>query len=261
MKRTLWISLRRLKIHEFNTTLRVLLKKEDNWALRFTKLSELQTEAITQYVKICSTLLVSYLLLSAFSDGMSVTIRIGEVSATVSKPYYLAVTSALFFFSTVSLNHLLAVMSLRIRLSSRAFPNGFSANVFGLINGWDENALGIPQHQSTFFKEKLPISAALSSLLLVTLGSMLIPVISFGAFILSIQLEMISLPNIGFLERLACAAGFFIVISSYLNVIFFNTPLPFKKNTSSIRWGFLYSLPGPYDDGQIESWLADRKQK
>lgn len=256
---TLYISIRRLKVHEFFKTVR-FLKKTENWPNLYEEVCELQNRAIAAFVKSTSPLLLSYLLISSLNSDGLVSITIQGVTAGVPTAYFAAVSSFAYLMSMISLIHLLIVFSIRGKTSTKLlFPN-FSVGVYALLRGFDDAALGLPTLESSFFSEKMKTSRILEALLLAALLSLLVPIVSFGAFLILVQLEVMRLTSTSWLEWLSSLAGISIVIFTFFYAIAFHIPFPMTKNRRSIRWSFLSVISTRFPHPRAKSWLSDQNK-
>jgi len=142
-------------------------------------------------------------------------------------------------------------------LSGRFFSHGFSSNIYGLIKGYDENSLAIPVVDNTFLRERFAISTIISIVLLLTLACLLIPYFAYGVHLTAIQVELLRSEGLHVFEKIAAAATICISAYSGLYFILFQTPLPYKKNAYSIRWGFLSIISNEYPHPRARTWLDE----
>lgn len=256
-KKYFFISLRRLKIHEFDSTLRYV-HKSGSWVDLFQKLSDLQKNAIASFLKLCSPLILAYLaLFSLNSDGV-VGVTIQGVTAAIPTAHFAITTSLIFLFATLSLAHLLVVFSLRARQSARILLPGFSTNVFGWLHGHDEIALSIPIISSDFLREIIPVSKLLTSFLSIAFLGLLIPFFAFGYYLASVQFDLLFLPEVSMHQKIAAVFGIGLVICSVLYFGLFHTPLPMAKDKYLIRWGFLCKISRHFPHPQAKKWLDEK---
>jgi len=253
------ISIKRLKIHEFNTTIRLIGKEDDSWVKRSTIYSSIQEKAIKHFLNGVGKLLLAYLIATSLRDGNVISIKISNFEASLPASYYLFAVSLILLFTAVAFNHLSCALTLKVMLAGRLVVSGFSANMYDLLNDHSENSLGIATFQNGFLKEVLPVSSFLSSLLVFGVIAVLIPIAALAVF-LFVELTALALNvELGIPERLTACAGALIALLSGLYVLLFHIPLPMKKNATRIRWRFLYNLPPhPSDDEKFARWL-DKK--
>lgn len=252
MRRTVWISVRRLNAHQFNTTLRVASPNLP-WPDKFRKLSELQNSAIQQATKLYGSLIVTYLILAALNGQGTVSITIQGVTASVPTAYYSVMTGFLYLIFTLSLLHLFTIMSLRNNMSGRILIRSFSPNIYGLLHGYDENTLAIPNINNIFLKERTPFIEILSLLLLIAMSGLLIPYLAYGYYLTTVQIELL-FSEVSKIEKIAAAITVLMIVYSYAYFFLFNIPLPFKKNTYSIRWGLLAPIADQFPHPRSEQW-------
>ncbi|WP_293573439.1 hypothetical protein [Phaeobacter sp.] len=251
-----WISIKKLKAHEFHTTLRRLHKKENTWARRFEILSELETNAIQHFIKLCSQILLSYLVLTSLREGNFLKVSVQNFEASVPAAYFLATSSFLYLMSAVSFCHLSVAVSLKANECGKMLLPGFSTSIFGLLRGKkDDISLGLTMYSNSFLREKLPTSSFLSFAMLLGIFAMLIPVGAFGYLLLTQQIEIMLDATVPIVERIAVLAGSALAALSFAYVFLFHLPLPTKKHVNGIRWNFLYYLPNGRHP-RIDHWIG-----
>lgn len=253
-RRYYFISIRRLKIHEFNRTFRYF-DKPGNWFDKFMKLSQLQDNAIKSFLKLVSPLIVMYLILTSLNSDGQVGVSIQGYSAKIPTAFLAVLASLNYLVAGLSFAHLSAIFSLRARQSGKILLPGFSSNVFGLLSGHDENALGIPLADNTFLKELIPVSRGLTYIILIALLAVIMPYFAFGYFLVGIQWELVETHGISLFEKTTAVIGVGLTLSSITHVVLFHTPLPMRKNVYSIRWGFLSKISDKYPHPQIDRWV------
>ena len=252
------ISIKRLKEHEFHTTLRKLDKKENNWPRRFEILAALESNAIKNFLKFCLNILIAYLMLTSLRSENLLTVRIQSFEASVPASYFMAAASFLILLGTISFCHLTVVMSLKIRESARMLLPGFSTSVYELLLGdQDSVALGITEYKNYFFKEIIPFSTTLSIGVLIGIFTTLVPIAAFGYLLLVEQIGLLVSGDVLLVEMIALCLGIFLVAFSALYVLVFHIPMPTKKNTRQIRWNFLWCL-GTTPQSRVRQWLDSK---
>ncbi|TCO68304.1 hypothetical protein [Rhodovulum euryhalinum] len=256
--RTKWISIKKLKAHEFNTTLRKLHRGENTWARRFEILSALEENATQHFIKICGQILFAYLIVTSLRTENLLQIKIQDFEASVPVAFFLMVSSYIFLLASISFCHLSVAMSLKIGEVGRFLLPGFSTNVYSLLKGKkDDISLGLSEYQNPFISERLPVSRILSMAILLCILGSLIPLGAFGFFILQQQTILLLSDNINAVERTSAAFWCLLTSLSFVYVTVFHTPLPVKKNKRQIRWNFLWYLPNGVHP-RIDSWLKDK---
>lgn len=253
-----WISIRRLKEHEFETTFRRLHPNDnDIWMQKLELLSEQENKAIAQFIKFLGNLLVAYLILTSLRTEHLVSITVFQITASVPIAYFLAAVSFLFVAAIIAFNHLAVAMSLRIRHGNRVVLPGFSIEALRQIKGHTENSLGLPIFMNSFIKERIPFSGTMNYALLVVILALLIPFFVFGLSIMREQCFIALDSSFGLLERTSCAFGAVSIALSYVYLAIFNIPLPTKKNLFAIRWGFLVNLYSVGKHPRAKNWRSE----
>ncbi len=254
--KTIWISIRAIKLHEFHSTLRIVGKSTD-WSTGFIKLSEVQSGAIASFLKICSPLLLAYLVLNSLNSGFEISLTIQTVTASIPTAYFTVVCSLIYLFATLSLVHLLMTMTIRARWVANGFVHGFSGSMYGVLTGHDETALALPIFNNSFFTEKFHTSAFLTILLAVALFGLVIPFVALGCFLTQVQVAVALNGSTSFFEKIAAIFGIFLIASTAIYAVLFHIPLPMRKNVFRIRYGFLCSVSASFPHPRIEHWLHD----
>ncbi|UWP92581.1 hypothetical protein K3X13_01570 [Aliiroseovarius crassostreae] len=255
--KTKWISIKRLKMHEFDTTLRRMNPNEQTWLRKLEVLCDLENKAILQLVKFAGQILAAYLIVTSLRDNNLLSISLFQIKASIPVAYFLSVTSFLFLLFIIAFNQLSVAMSLRVRHGAKLVLPGFSVEVLRQLKGYSENSLGIPLFMNSFIKEKLPISNFLSTALLMVIFSLSIPFIVFGGFILNEQLAISLDAEAYVLERISCGFGAFSITLSILYLLLFHIPFPVKKDAKSIRWGVLWYLAPVEGHPREADWLDE----
>lgn len=260
MRQTIWVSLARLKQHEFNRTLRLTHNDPSDFISKLEVVSNIYNAAVRQFIKLSGALLTAYLILNSLGTDTSLALQVGSISVSVPKAYYLTVCSIIFLMTLIALNHLVVSLFLRISATLNVRIAGFSAEAFRMIQGEDEMSLGNPVFQNHFLKERLPVTGMLSSLVLLCLLSLLIPICAFGAFGGSMLFQLFVQGEINILEKISSLMGLAIFMISYFYFALFYMPLPYRKNVSFIRWTVLHNLPRAYPEEQIARWTSKSQE-
>jgi hypothetical protein len=253
-RRVFFVTLRRIKIHEFDLTIRRIYKSE-SWIHLFEKLGDLQQRAIATFIKSSSPLIAAYLIISSLNANGKVGVTYQGISASIPTAYLSVIVSTIYLFACLSLVHLVVIISLRVRHSGRLYVPGLSTNIIGLLQGHEESVLGLPTLATSFLKEIIPISTLLTTLFLFAFLGLSIPFFAFGYFLSTVQIELILTESTPVFEKIAAFSGLCLVLLSVLYVILFHIPLPFKKNMSFIRWNFLASISTSFPHPQANKWL------
>jgi hypothetical protein len=252
-----WISIRKLKQHEFHTTLRKLGNDENTWRNRFSVLEQIEAKAIKVFVRNLGLLVLAHLILTSLRDGATLSINVQNFTAQVPVSYFLAIVSFQMLLVAVSFCHLTVATSLRVKEAGKILLSGFSASTFGLLTQrkTEDMTLGTTLYANYFFKEIFPVSIILAMAFLLGLAVALLPTIAFGISIFTQQLTLLLHTDILLLERISIVCGIFLLTLSSFYVVLFQIPLPMKKSKSSIRWNFLWQIRLTEVHPQAESWL------
>ncbi|MFV2053586.1 hypothetical protein [Aliiroseovarius sp. YM-037] len=249
------ISIKRLKIHELEATLRYLHKDDQVWTRKSAIYGEIQDKAIKSFVVFLGKIVIAYLIATSLRNGNELALKVSNFEASVPAAFFLFAVSLLLLISAMAFNHLSAAMTLKNSLATKIKLIGFSVNAYDLLQNRSDNALGVPVVINPFFREALPISSMLAHLLLIAMFTILVPIVAFGYYVFD-ELVMLGMNSqISAPERISAFAGAAITILSAMYVVLFHLPLPVIKNTKGIRWGFLYSLPPhPSDQEKFSRW-------
>jgi len=232
LRKTFWISQQKLKLHEFNSTLRILTGGEPNWFEKFKKIGELEKSAYTEASKYASALFVNYLLLNALNGNGKISVSFQSVSASVPTAYFSAATSLLYFVLTLSLIHLFATIVLRLDMAAKISTHGFSPNIVAFLNGRDENALSITHDSERYFTEVLPTRYLMNLAILLACALLLIPYFAFGYYLIVIQIDLLTSMSLSLMEKCSACAAAAMTALALCYLVIFHIPLPYKKTSS-----------------------------
>lgn len=239
------ISIKRLKVHEFHTTLRRMHPDNNTWTQRFEITGEIEERAIQQFIRLCGPLVLSYLILTSLRTGRLLSIKVQTFEASVPVAFFFTLSSFLFLLTIVAFCHLSVAMTLKANESGKIVLSGFSTNIYGLLKGKENDySLGLTQFTNFIVKERLPVSSFLGSAILLGLLASLIPLGAFGYYSLIEQAEIFLDEGFPLVERVSALLGSALIALSFLYVTLFHIPLPTTKNTSHLRWLFLRRLWG-----------------
>lgn len=256
-----WISIKRLKCHEFRTTLRKLGKESNSWPARFEILSKLESDATKLFMKVCAQLVVAYLILTSLRVDNILELKVLTFTASIPLSYFLATVSFLMLIVAIAFCHLSVLITLKVKESSRPLLSGFSTGTYGLLKGAENDvSLGTSLYANYFLKEVLPLSKILAFGLLLGLFSILIPIGAFSYFLFMEQMQLIYDSQILLPERIAVLSGMALSLLSVIYVFLFHLPFPLKKNINQIRWNFLYQIRILSLHPQAERWLNGDKK-
>ncbi len=254
------ISIKKLKTHEFHTTLRKLGAEQQTWVRKTEICSEIQDRAIKSILKPLSNLLLAYLIATSLRVNDLIAVKVSTFEASVPAAYFLFATSFVLLITSIAFNHLSVAMTLKSSLAGKMLLNGFSATTYDVLQNRSENGLGLTVYTNSFFKEYLPISSWLSLVILFGIFVILVPIAAFGYYVFTELFSFVWSAESSIPERVSAGAGAMMTVSAGLNVLIFHLPLPMKKNTYAIRWGFLYRLaPHQSDDQKFSRWINEKK--
>ncbi len=253
--KTKWISLKRLKEHELFSTMRVLSGREVNFVDMYLVLLELERKASSAFLKTVGTFVLGFFLISALKDGSDLRLVIGGFSLSVPVAYSSAFMGLAFWVGCMQMIQWMAILSTRSRVGVRFRVAGFSAPMFALTRGFDDMALAIPILANGFLKSKLPIQTLGNVMLLVTIVGPSIALLAIAGFFVTEQFSLIVDGDTNLVEKFAAGFGAASIIGACVYTVAFFVPLPAKKNTFSIRWGFLYPIAS--SRAAIDRWISE----
>lgn len=255
MRKTFWISMRRMKVAEFQRTIRHISSTGQNWHDIYLKLGQVQKQCVASIMKTLAPVFFVYLLVSTFGENGSVRIELGNVSAEVPVSFAAAVASFSLLIATTYLNHLAVVISTKTSIATRVRLRNFSANAYSAYYEEGDNSLSIPQILNPFFKPAFPIYGLVSWLLLLAIATMIVSFFGLGVFLFLAQLEILLGNSTNFVDFIVAALGLFNLLVALTLFLTFHLPLPLKPNSFMIRWGFLAGLHPMGMHPRSAAWL------
>lgn len=257
MKRNKFLSIRQLKCHEFHSTFRYIRLEGQSWSDIYLRLGELQADAIARFVKSLSPLFITYMLLSSLGEGRLVSLTVQTFTASIPAAYVAALGGVFLFVSLQYLQVTIMIISIRSNESVRVRLRRFSAHKYGFFHGQDEMALSTPLFLNSFLSERLPTSSVLSAISSFVYGMTLLPILAFSVYLADWLFQLAFLIESNLFERVSAFLGLGAVFATLVYVFLFNLPMPMRKNSFSIRWGFLVHLypRGPHP--VIGRWLKE----
>lgn len=255
----MYVSLRRLKNHEFHRTLRILRATGESWHSIFMRLEEIKKAAISSVVKGLSFQIFVFLMTSSLGKDGAVSLTLATTTVSAPTSYFLATASLALLVLFLQVQQFISVVSATTLHSRYIKINGFDSEFYALYHGHDNMALSMPFFPGAFLKERLPTSRLLAWAIGIGILTIAAPIIAISAYLVTNQVDTALLGNTSFLEKLASALGIFCVVSAYLYAILFNVPLPMKKNELMIRWGFLSRIM-PRRHPMVGKWLEKERQ-
>lgn len=257
--KTKWISLRRLKEHEFQTTLRYIRETGENWHNVYVRLGQLQSDVTKKVVKLLTTVLVFYLILISFADTENVVVTFYGVTASIPTGFVTVTASLFLFLIAQHFQTFWMVMQTRIREGLRVKLPGFSMNSYGFYHDQDEMALVTPVVLNNFLKPRFGIPSVLSFLSLAVFFAVAFPFLGMWYYLADLQLHILLSEPIGALSQAASVFGLFTLFVTIAFLLLFNVPLPMARNSFAIRWGFLSRLYPVGQHPQLKVWLDSEK--
>ncbi|SDE90339.1 hypothetical protein SAMN04488117_101668 [Celeribacter baekdonensis] len=255
MKRTHWISLRSIKVHEFTQTLRFLKKSGHQWPEILTRLSQIQQESTRKAFKSLGMPIAFYYAIKTFGDTTEVAISFNELKLAAPAGLVSMFASITIPFVVLYLQNAFMAIIVRAREVGRIHVRNFSVSAYSQFNGDEEFGLSIPSLPFGFFEEKFPASKILEIILLLLLLFMFLPIFLLSVFLVKYQYEVLMTAETGFTNNLGASLGLISIGSALIYIVLFNCPLPMRKNVPHIRWGFLYRVSKIIPHPQLEKWL------
>ena len=235
MRRVFWISMRRLKVHEFQSTLRHVKVAGDNWATIYLRLGELNTEATKRIVKYSSSILLFYLMLRTLGNGRVVGFTFEGISASIPIVFATLAAAVNLFMVVITIQTFLIVVSVRSRESAKVRTHRFHTAQFGFYRGQDEFELSLPFFIGSFFRPWVPIPGILASMISVVLSTLLLPLLGVWYYLLHLNVSVLNNGSLPLWEYWTGMIGLFVLAASPVYVFFFNIPIPMKKFKTQIR--------------------------
>lgn len=253
-----WLSLKRLKMHEAHTTLRLLHNEPISWPQRSETYSRIQKRSIATFIKFVGPTFLGYFVATSFRSGDKIAFTISSYEVSASAAFFLFYLSVLFFFMVIALNNLSVALALKSSIAGKIDIPGFSILAYSAITEEEDMSLGVPVLAYGHWKEIFRISSLLTFLVSITYISLTIPFIALGVYLFNQQYLILSESDIDALEMIASVCGLLSVITGALSFIAFHVPIPFYKNVNHVRWGFLWKLPlRSSDKERTERWLKN----
>ncbi|GEM_PF-5953143 len=236
MRKTFWVSLFKLKIHETNKTLRYLNRNGESDEDIFLNLGNLFRKQSIGIVKDCSTLFVIYLLLYAFGNTSETKVTIAGVSASIPSTFVTLTASVLFFFFVMRLISILQLIFTRTTFGLRMSKHKFDFGSFAFYHGQEDLAQSVPVFYSHFFKSKIPFSNLPLLIIIFPYLALLMPLSAFVMFLWSFNIDvLLEVDKFSINWIIACISNLILSLS-FLYLILFVVPFPYVKDASGISW-------------------------
>ncbi len=254
-----WISIRRIKNHEFQKTPRHIRTTGLPWGDIYLRLGELCTESTQRIVKLSTSLLLQYLALASLANSQTVSVTVSGTTFSVPSAFLTMTASLNWFVLALNIQSLAMLIILRSSESIKHRLHGFSAGAYGLYCGQDEMFLSSPAFFSIFILDRTNVSSMLGNGTVLCFSTLLLPF--FGAWIFLIELQLDILRNSTLVVHfLAALMGIAVLGFSLLYLIVFNIPVPVKKHSEMIRWILLSRLHPHGKHPKVSDWLAKNCQ-
>jgi hypothetical protein len=230
---------------------------QPKWSDKNQALWKIEDAAKLQLLKAAKLLSATYLILSAFRAGNDLSLGIFGIDASLPAGHFLAIAGLSFHFSSLTVCHLSAAMTLRARHAGKLLAPGFSTGMFNLLQEKEPLALAIPVIPKGFFTDRLRASGFLSLLILFSLSLLCVPYIAYGAYLHTFGIDIVNSDTTQWHEKLASCVAIIAPIFALLQILIYHLPLPFKKDSHFIRWGILHKLP-PHasDKAKFTRWAG-----
>lgn len=239
MRKTYWISLRKLKVHEYFTTFRYLRDRECNWAKELEIAVRLQNRAQKVLSKACMGMLGYYLIISSLLNDNIISIKVNDLDISLPAAFMTSSFSVFYLINMFFLNNLIVTMMVRIQISLKFRSSGFSSDVYQSIIWEDENhAHSMPFVSNWFFESRIDINNFIGILIVICTAVLLVPLFSLGIYLINLQLTLLS-DLVSIVEIIACIFGVGLISLAFVYFLCFHLPIPYKKNSDFIRYLFL----------------------
>ena len=268
MRKNLWISLRRFKVHEFHQTLNYIHSSGLDYFSIYLRLGEIQHEFSKRLAKLITSLFVTYLFLATFGTSETVGFTFQSASLEIPTPYVSFLSSLILFFTVLNVQSLFTIIVVRSAITAKQRLKRFSYGAYGMFNAQDEMAMSIPIIEGSFLKERLPVTGLLIVILAGIMLAFTFPLLAVWQFLFRIQYSFVSVRIADFQilrdsptawpEFLFAVTGVLILVATMIYVVLFNIPMPFRKGRFFIRWGFLIEISGAERHPMIDKWLNDK---
>ncbi len=257
MKKRIWFSLRTLKIHEFNKTLRYIRNSGETWPQIYARLTQLQQESIAKALKAFSTPIFFYALLKSLGDTTQVSITFREATVAAPSGIITMVASAALILVLMFLQSAFMAIVLRSKEVAKIRMVGFSTEAYGFYTGNDELGLVLPIAPYGSLGPAHPVNGILTSLILaLVVITIIVPIGAVGVYLVNFQYQILITSDNGILNYVGASFGLICICTALAYIVFFNIPLPYKKNSNYIRWGFLHLVSNSYPHPRVKDWIS-----
>lgn len=259
MRRYWWISIRRLKAHEFNRTLRLIKQAGSSWLEVRESLDRSQKNSAKGATKLFSSALVLCAILNSFGTPDNVSLTIQNFTTLVpSGLVTLSASTALLFF-TLQLQNTLMIMSIRATDGARIRYHGFSVDAYDEYHKGEGFGLSIPVLYPGFLKPKIPIPNIILFFICAVFLFGLIPLCALAYFLAAFQMDILQNAAFDLINWFPALCGLITVAIAIGYLVLFNLPIPMMKSRTQIRFGFLYRISRTFPHPRADLWLKDPK--
>lgn len=255
MTKTYWVSLRRIKIHEFTQTIRLLKNTGTGWPAILSRLSQMQRESTQKAFKSLGLPIVFYYTLQAFGGADTISVSFQDITISAPAGIISMAASLTIVFVVLHLQNSFMTIALRSKEVRQIYLRNLSISALTQYNGDEEMGLSIPAMPYGFWQERIPVSSILGFFLLIILSFFLVPIAALSVFLASYQFDLLVAPETGFLNNLGAFLGLVCLTYTLIYLLLFNIPMPMRKNNLHVRWGFLYKISETFPHPQREKWL------
>ena len=227
-----------------------------------SKLADLQTKGSKNLIRTFGSLVLAFFALQGANEEGLIHIEALNYSASFDGIFIALMASGILFLNALEIQKFIVLMGLRNEVANRIRVPGFSAQAALFIDGHEELMPAIPvlpfsfliSHFS-FLKDRFPVSGALSMLTMIVFIGLMAPLPFLAYSFFAFGWSEIDLSN-GFLFGAILPAVLLIfVISSPVFLLVSNLPIPMLKNSSAIRWGFLFDYRRDVNHPQLQKWI------
>jgi uncharacterized integral membrane protein len=218
----------------------------------------MQKESISRAAKSFAAPTALCFAIKALGSPTEVSMTFQGTTASVPAGVVAMIASVTIPFIAIYVQNAFMAIGMRNREMNKRYIRGFSLPAFEQFNGDDEIGLAIPIVPYGFFAEKIPVGSILTMLLFVVLILAFLPLFFLGGFLTAFQFEILQTENAGWVNYTGAVCGLFAIISAMLYMVFFNLPLPMKRNCSHIRWNLLCPISDTVPHPQIDTWSKSK---
>lgn len=260
MSKSIWVSLGSLKEHEFRCTLRHLKATGLTWSEIYLRLGEIEKVLLASAAKTGSPLVVGLLILNSLAKDGLASITLFGYTASVPLAYLVALLAINYHFLLLYLNSILSIILIRSKEANRIKLSRFSAQAYGLYKGQDQMALVIPIVVTNFLNDRFRILSIMEFATIFIILILAMPLAGYAGFLLSWQYDLAFVSPRSFVEGFTALLALVATSIAIIFAILFRIPIPMRKDSFGIRWGFLSRLYPLGGHPRIREWIAEEGQ-